>query len=266
MVLTSSRCIFEYAYASISFTILHRIRWTIFLNKCIFWIIDIGSRGSNSKTLSFYGYMILFPPWHRVLWLAWSPYGSIFIITTRAWCCTFKSFWFLIKPKFTMWCTCINIICESLYIVFPWFLFLMRCSLQKITFSNFFSHFRSRYCAIVKLSTVIVWTWAWSVLELLWISFLSYAVGRVGSLSALVSWFIVTRTSHCPIFVRIYFWFWSLRILRTICCVYSVLIISWTRISIFSICKALVMGLTPSWLGCSIFRWIVIWIRSRDMA
>ena len=48
MILTSSRSILEYSNATISFTILYRIRWTIFLYISIFWFIDISSRGSNS--------------------------------------------------------------------------------------------------------------------------------------------------------------------------------------------------------------------------
>ena len=171
MILTSTRSILEYADVSISFIFLHWIRWTIFLCIIIFWIIDIGSWGSHSKTLSFYGYMILFSSWHRVLWLACGPYGSTFIITTRAGCRSFERFRSLIKSKFTVWSARINIICESLYLIFPGFLFLMRCSLQKITFTNLFPHFRSWYCAVVKLSTIIVWTWARCVLELLRICF-----------------------------------------------------------------------------------------------
>ena len=266
MILTSSRSILVNADAAISFIILHWIRWTIFLHICIFWIIDISPRGSHSKTLSFYGYMIFFSSRHRVLWLACSPYGSTFIIATRAGCRSFKRFRSLIKSKFAIWSTSINIICESLYLVFPWFLFLMRCSPQKITFANLLPHFRSWYCAVVKLPAIVVWTWARCVLELLRISFLSYTIGRVGFFSARVSWFIITWTSYCPIFLRINFWLWTLRILRTVCCVYSVFIISRSRISIFSICKALVMGLTPSWLGSPILRWVIIWIWARYMA
>lgn len=210
--------------------------------------------------------MIFFSSRHRVLWLACCSYGSTFIITTRARCCSFERFRSLIKSKFTNWSTSINIICKSLYFIFPWFLFLVRCSLQKITFSNLFPHFRSWYCAVVKLSTIFVWTWARCVLVLLRISFQSYAIGRVGFFSARVSWLIITWTRYCPIFLWIYFWLWTLRILRTIFCVYSVLIAPWSRISISSICEALVMGLTPSWLGCLIFRWVVIWIWARYMA
>ena len=92
MILPSSRSILEYADVAISFTILHRIRWTIFLYICIFWFINIGSRSSHSKTLSFNSYMILFSSWHRVFWLTCRPYVSTFIITTRAGCRPFERF------------------------------------------------------------------------------------------------------------------------------------------------------------------------------
>ena len=114
----------------------------------------------------------------------------------------------------------------------------------------------------MQLSHIFIITWTWLLIGLPWIYLFSHAVHRSKMLNTAYIGIIISWTSSCSAFKRIYERLWPLCELRTVSSMSPVFIITRSWSTIFPVYEPLVNRLAPFRACCLIFCWNSVSIRT----